>query len=68
MPRRNGQFKIFAVETIDQGIALLTGVAAGQRDAEGRYPADSVNGRVEARLNRFAQQLQRKPASGCRGR
>ncbi|MCC6529286.1 MAG: AAA family ATPase [Pseudomonadales bacterium] len=58
---RNGQFKIFAVETIDQGIALLTGVAAGQRDAEGRYPADSVNGRVEARLNRFAQQLQRKP-------
>lgn len=54
---RNGQFKIFAVKTIDQGIALLAGVAAGQRDAEGRSPADSVNGRVEARLNRFTQRL-----------
>jgi hypothetical protein len=29
-------------------------MAAGERDADGRFPADSVNGRVEARLLAFA--------------
>jgi hypothetical protein len=33
---------------------VLTGVAAGERDAEGRFPAGSINGRVEARLVSFA--------------
>jgi lon-related putative ATP-dependent protease len=45
-----GQFQIYAVETIDQGIELLTGVPAGERDAAGEFPAGSVNQRVEARL------------------
>jgi lon-related putative ATP-dependent protease len=45
-----GQFHVYPVETIDQGIELLTGVAAGERDAHGEFPSDSVNGRVEARL------------------
>ncbi len=54
-----GKFRIFAVETIDQGIALLTGVPAGLADAEGRYPADSINGKVEARLAAFADAARR---------
>ncbi len=49
-----GKFFIFPVETIDQGIALLTGREAGDRDTEGAYPEESVNGLVEARLTAFA--------------
>ncbi len=47
---RAGKFQIYAIETIDQGIELLTGVAAGERNAEGVFPAGSVNQKVEARL------------------
>ncbi|MEZ4711787.1 MAG: ATP-binding protein [Caldilineaceae bacterium] len=49
------QFRIFAVETIDQGIELLTGVAAGERDEDGNYPAATINGRVQARLATLAR-------------
>lgn len=45
-----GEFSVHAVETADEAMALLMGRPAGERDAEGRYPEDSVNGRVEARL------------------
>lgn len=49
-----GKFKVHAVQTIDQGITILTGRDAGQRDAEGRFPTDSVNGLVDAKLCAFA--------------
>ena len=45
-----GQFQVYAVETIDQGIELLTGIPAGEPDDTGEFPAGSVNQRVEARL------------------
>jgi lon-related putative ATP-dependent protease len=44
------QFHVYAVETIDQGIELLTGVPAGERSGTGEFPAGSVNQLVEARL------------------
>lgn len=50
-----GQFHVWSVRTIDEGIELLTGVPAGERDAEGHFPADSVHGRVAARLQRYAE-------------
>ena len=50
-----GQFHIFPVSTIDEGISLLTGVPAGELDEAGNYPDDTVNGRVIARLTSFAE-------------
>lgn len=50
-----GKFAIYPVSTIDQGIALLTGCAAGERAADGAFPADSVNHLVEDRLRAFAR-------------
>ena len=50
-----GQFQVYAVETIDQGIELLTGIPAGERDNAGAFPAGSVNQRVEARLVELAE-------------
>jgi len=50
-----GNFHIYPVATIDEGIALLTGTAAGARGADGRFPAGSVNALVEERLIAFAE-------------
>lgn len=49
-----GLFRVIPVKTIDQGIAALTGVAAGKRGRGGTFPKDSINGKVEAQLHRFA--------------
>ncbi len=47
------RFHIYAVDTIDKGIELLTGVKAGKLSKKG-YPADSVNGLVKKRLLELA--------------
>jgi predicted ATP-dependent protease len=49
------QFSIHAVSTIDEGIEILTGVKAGERDASGRFPAATVNRMVEDTLKSFAE-------------
>jgi predicted ATP-dependent protease len=53
-----GRFHVYPVETIDQGIELLTGVPAGEHDDTGGFPAGSVNQRVEARLVALAEKRQ----------
>jgi len=52
-----GQFHLYAVDTAAQGIEILTGVPAGERDASGRFPAASVFGRVERRIIEIAEKL-----------
>jgi len=49
-----GKFAIYPIATIDEGIALLTGCAAGVRGADGNYPSESVNRQVEDRLLAYA--------------
>ncbi|HEX5364834.1 MAG TPA: ATP-binding protein, partial [Gallionella sp.] len=65
-----GKFHIYAVESVDQAIALLTGLSAGKADAKGDYPEGSVNRRVAARLSElieirasFARRLKNKTAT-----
>ena len=41
--------------TICQGIELLTGVEAGERNTHGGYPADTVFGMADARLRKMAE-------------
>jgi len=55
-----GKFAIYPVSTIDQAASLLTGLPAGERDALGAFPPDSLNRRVEERLIEFAGQAQDK--------
>src|SRR5215469_5552632 len=59
------RFRIVPIETVDQGMALLTGLVAGEPDAEGNYPAGTVNHRIAMRLDAFAAkaaELGRNPA------
>ncbi|WP_027370944.1 Lon protease family protein [Desulfovermiculus halophilus] len=50
-----GRFHIYQVQTIDQGIELLTGLEAGESDDAGGYPPGSVNGRVQRRLHELSE-------------
>lgn len=52
-----GKFRIYAVKTIDQGIEVLTGVPAGERQADGTYPEGTVNHKVDKKLMEYAQRL-----------
>ncbi len=54
-----GQFHIFPVARIEEGVELLMGARAGARGADGIYPADTVLGRCAARLAEMAEQLRR---------
>jgi Lon-like ATP-dependent protease len=56
---RTGLFRIWAIHTIDEGIEILTGVPSGKRNARGKFPRDTLNARVDARLQHLAAQMQR---------
>lgn len=49
-----GRFHIYAVQTIDEGMSLLTGLPAGVAE-NNVYPAGSVNRLIQDRLNEFAE-------------
>jgi len=61
---QTGCFHVWAVRTVDEGIALLTGVAAGRRARDGSYPSGSVHARVADRLREYAERLQELAAGG----
>jgi len=52
-----GQFHIYAVRTVDEGIEVLTGVVAGERRPDGSYPEGSINYLMDERLSELAQGL-----------
>jgi predicted ATP-dependent protease len=54
---RDKRFHVHAVSTVEEGIELLTGVAAGLPAADGVYSPTSVYGRAEARLQKFHDAL-----------
>ncbi len=56
---REGEFHIWPVTTVDEGISILTGVAAGERQPDGKYPAGTVNYLVNKRLTELAEGLRR---------
>ncbi len=54
---RAGQFHIYAVETVEQGIELLTGIPAGERQPDGTYPEGTVHRAVQERLRELAERV-----------
>ena len=65
---RDGQFHVWQVGNVTDGIELLTGLPAGQADVDGNYPVDSVFGRVQHTLHTFLERtrkLRRRSEHGC---
>jgi len=51
---KEGKFHIYRVETIDQGIEILTGLKAGALKEDGTFEEDTLNHLVDQELQRLA--------------
>ncbi len=52
---KNKKFHIYAISTIEEGIEILTGVPAGKKDKNGKFPAGTVNYLVYEKLKKYAE-------------
>lgn len=52
-----GKFHIWPVKTLNEGIELLMGLPAGERQKDGSYPEGTVHHAVQARLLELAEDL-----------
>ncbi len=66
----DGKFNVWAVDTVDDGIEILTGIKAGVMDKNGRYPRKTVNYEVQQSLANFYKCYARyaKETHGCLGK
>lgn len=61
---RAGRFRIAPVDTIEQAMEILTGIRAGARGEDGRYPPRTVLGRAQKRLREMSRRLYPPRKSG----
>lgn len=54
---QQGKFHIYPVKTIDQGIEILTGVPAGERQSDGTYPQNTVHNLVSQKLKEYTDTI-----------
>ncbi len=54
---KQGQFHVYSAGTIDEGIEILTGIAAGEKGKDGTYPEGTINWLVDRRLEEMARRL-----------
>ena len=57
---REGKFHIYAVKTVDEGMAILTGKPVGKRDEDGKYPEGTINYLVEQKLKEYHEALRKQ--------
>ncbi len=58
-----GKFNIYSVKTIDEGIEVLTGTKAGQKNADGSFEEGTVNYLVDKQLREMADKLKEYPTA-----
>ncbi|MBL6936288.1 MAG: AAA family ATPase [Alphaproteobacteria bacterium] len=58
---RDGRFAVYALDTVDEAIEVLTGMPAGSRRRDGTFPRGSFNRLVRERLIDFARPRVLKP-------
>ena len=63
-----GEFHIYPVSTIDEGMEVLTGLKAGKRLDDGQFEPDSINDKVQKRLATLAEKLRDFGRSGENGK
>lgn len=57
---KEGNFHIYAISTIDEGIEILTGVPAGKKNKEGKFPAGTIKYLAYEKLKRYSQNEKEK--------
>lgn len=61
---QEGKFRVYPVKTIDQGIAILTGVEAGDLLEDGRFKEGTVNGLVDRKLQKLGKKIKEYEGGG----
>jgi lon-related putative ATP-dependent protease len=56
---KENRFRIYAVKTIDEGIEILTGKPAGEKQPDGTYSEGTINYLVDRRLGDLAEGLKK---------
>lgn len=56
---RKRRFNIYAVSSIEEGIEILTGIPAGKPDRDGRYPAGTVYGEAQLKIEQYMKRRYR---------
>lgn len=51
---KEGKFHIYAISSIDEGIEILTGVPAGKKNKEGKFPAGTIKYLAYEKLKHYA--------------
>ena len=66
----DGKFSVYAVDTVDDGIEILTGIKAGAMNKHGAYPKKSVNYEVQQSLEHFYKCYAKyaRETKGCLGK
>lgn len=61
------KFAIYAIDTVDDGIEILTGICAGKPNSKGEYPKGTINRMVQESLKNYYQDYARyaKETHGC---
>jgi lon-related putative ATP-dependent protease len=57
---REGRFHIYPIHTASEGIAILTGMPAGEPNRYGNYPAATVYGRAQKKLKQYFDRTQKQ--------
>ena len=52
---KSGKFHIYPVNSIDEGIEILTGIPAGKQNEDGTYEEGTINYLVYKKLEKYAQ-------------
>jgi len=54
---KSGNFSIYGIKTIDEGIEVLTGTKAGKRGKSGKFPKDTINLLIDERIKDFTEKF-----------
>jgi lon-related putative ATP-dependent protease len=62
---KKGRFNIWAVSTVDEGIEILTGKKAGEKDKKGAYPKGTINYLVDEKLKEYSDKFSKLGKKGA---
>ncbi|HOJ43282.1 MAG TPA: ATP-binding protein [Syntrophorhabdaceae bacterium] len=57
---KDGKFTIYAIDKMEEGLEILTGMKAGELDEQGQYPEGTINYLVAKRLTEITESLEKK--------
>jgi lon-related putative ATP-dependent protease len=57
---RDGNFTVYTIEKMEEGLEILTGMAAGKINESGEYPEGTINCLVAKRLLEISEALEKK--------